>query len=186
MGDWRGVVFTGVSGAGKSTLSAELRRRNPSFEQVTAVTTRSPRADDGPGLYQHLSDEQFDALERSAALLVRAEYLGKRYGITHAHVAQVEGRGKVPILLLTPRSLHEHAAQVRSGAAPFLTVFVDAPDDLLDARLSSRQDDSRRAAIVRQRAEDRGFRGSCHHVLENLDLERSLAQLAAWWRGGQG
>src|SRR4051794_15085702 len=115
---WRGIVLTGVSGAGKSTLSEALRRRDPAFEQVTAVTTRPPRADDGPGLYDHLSDEQFDALERDGALLVRAEYHGRWYGITHAHVAEVEGRGKAPILLLTPRSLHEHSGQLRSGPEP--------------------------------------------------------------------
>lgn len=180
---WRGIVFTGVSGAGKSTLSEEWRKRNPSFEQVTAVTTRGPRADDGPGLYEHLSDEQFDALEQSGALLVRAEYNGKRYGITLAHVGQVEGRGKVPILLLTPRSVHEYAGPIRSGPTPFLAVFVDAPDDLLDARLQSRPA-ADRLAITARRAEDRRYRGSCRHALENLDLARSVEQLAAWWQAG--
>jgi len=52
---WRGLIITGSSGAGKSTLTNMLCARDASFEQVRAVTTRLPREDDEPGIYEHLA-----------------------------------------------------------------------------------------------------------------------------------
>src|SRR6266540_4309344 len=123
---WRGVIITGVSGAGKTTLAQALAR-DPRFEPVTAVTTRAARSDDPSGAFEYLTDDAFTALEAGGALLVRAEYRGKRYGITRAHLADVERRGRAPILPLTPRSLAEFARDTPEAAA-FLAVFLDAPD----------------------------------------------------------
>jgi guanylate kinase len=72
---------------------------------VKAVTTRDARSDDEPGFYVHLSEEEFDALRGD--LVIRAEYRGKRYGITSSHIAEVEQAGKVPVLVISARSLAE-------------------------------------------------------------------------------
>src|SRR5437016_1064557 len=123
----RGIMITGVSGAGKTTIAQTLSARDPSFEQVKIVTTRATRPDDPPGLFRYLTPEQFEALERGGELLIRAEYRGKRYGITREHFAEVEGHGKVPMVLVTPESLGEFVQ--RGGGPDFLTVFIDAPDE---------------------------------------------------------
>jgi guanylate kinase len=181
----RGIIITGVSGAGKTTIAQALADRDPSFRQITAVTTRAPRPDDPPEVFEYLDDSQFDALEAGNALLIRAEYRDRRYGITHAHLRALEERGQVPLLLVTPRSLFDFVEQSRSrtpAEVPFLTVFIDAPDPVLDERLGDRADGERRIEILRQREEDRRYRGSCRYVLEDLDLDRGLEQLLGWWQ----
>ena len=178
---WRGIILTGTSGAGKSTISDLLRKRDESFELVKAVTTRDPRPDDELGSYVHLAEGEFDGLRGS--LIIWAEYRGKRYGITRDHLADVERRGKMPVLVITPRSLSEFLERSAGDASPpFLTVFIDAPDDELDARLGIRGDSERRPAVLAHRGEDRNHRAACRRVLENRDLEHSLAQLLEWWR----
>jgi guanylate kinase len=178
---WRGIILTGTSGAGKSTISDLLRKRDETFEQVKAVTTRDPRPDDEPGSYVHLTDGEFDGLRGS--LIIWAEYRGKRYGIIRDHLADVERRGKAPVLVITPRSLLEFLERsAGNGSSPFLTVFIDAPDDELDARLGIRGDSERRPAVLAQRGEDRSHQAVCRLVLENRGREHSLARLLEWWR----
>lgn len=180
--NFRGIILTGTSGAGKSTLSDQLHRHDPAFEQVKAVTTRAQRADDEAGSYAYLSEDAFTACEPS--LVIWAEYRGKRYGITREHIAEVESRGKVPVLLITPKSLAEYLRRGDGADRLFLTIFVDAPDEILDARRDLRGDAERVAAATVQRAEDRIYRGSCLHQLQNIQLDEAIAKLLAWWRSG--
>jgi guanylate kinase len=180
---WRGIILTGTSAAGKTTLSALLRERQRSFEQVKAVTTRSARSDDEPGSYIHLAEEEFDRL--GGDLVIWAGYRDRRYGITRRHIADVEDRKRVPVLLITAQSLAEYLERAKgSASSEFLTVFVDAPDEVLDARLAGRGGSAEQEKVARQRAEDRRYREAAAHILVNVDIERSLQQLLEWWQRG--
>src|SRR4051812_5716434 len=110
---WRGIIIAGVSGGGKTTIAQLLCERG-GFEQVKAITTRAARADDCPGAFDYLSSEQFDALERSGALIIRAEYRDKCYGITCQHLAEVEARDQAPLLVITPKSLAEYLERLKT------------------------------------------------------------------------
>jgi guanylate kinase len=179
--NWRGINITGTSGAGKSTLTAMLRARHPEFEQVKAVTTRAAREGDEPGTYEHHTPESFEQIR--GGLVIWAEYRGQHYGITSAHLAEVEGRGKVPLMVITPRSLAEYLAR-EPGGRPFLVVFIDAPDVELDFRLGIRDGSEKKASVAEQRAEDRRYSAICHVVIQNLHLDSSSDRLREGWNQG--
>ena len=78
------------------------------------MTTREPRPDDGPGAYEYLTGGKDST--GCDSLIIWAEDRGKRYGITRTHVAEAEGRGKSPVLAITPRSLAEYLERDEGGA----------------------------------------------------------------------
>ena len=114
-------------------------------------------------------------------MIIWAEYRGLKYGITRDHLAEVEGRGKVPLLIITPQSLAEYSARQGEGE-PFLTVFVDAPDEELDARFGIRGDTEKRTSVAKQRQLDRSYRVG--NVLMNLNRDEALRELLRLWQGG--
>ena len=63
-------------------------------------------------------------------------------------------------------------------------MFVDAPDDVLNTRSGIRDGTVKQASVAVQRAEDRTHSRSCRHVLQNIDLTRSVEELLGWWRQG--
>ncbi len=90
--------------------------------------------------------------------------------------------GRVPVLLITAQSLAECLERGGGSDRPFLTVFVNAPDEVLDIRLAECCGAVDHPKVEHQRAEDRRYRDAAGRVLENLDRDRSLVQLLAWWR----
>jgi len=56
------LIATGTICAGKTTLVGRLVTEN-GFRVLSAITTRTPRSSDFPGEYNHLTDEEFDALD---------------------------------------------------------------------------------------------------------------------------
>jgi len=176
-----GLLLTGTSGAGKSTLASWLCHRDSHFRLVKAVTTRAPRPDDSEGQYAYLCESQFDELEDSNQLLIRAEYRGLRYGITHAHVNDVRTTGAIPVIVATPDSVARYSSKVANGneTERFKSVFIDAPDETLDSRLLERDSRSPSSAIGEQRIVDRRFASGCDHVIMNVDLDEAKAKLLA-------
>lgn len=172
----RALILTGTSGAGKSTLSRLLQQDSDAFEQVKAITTRPERLDDEPGVYEYHSQNTFAQLRDS--LIISAQYRGNQYGITLDHLQEVLARGKTAILVITPRSLVEYLRSERAKlvSSP-ATVFVDAPDDVLNERLGFRGPPDALADVLAQRLEDRSYISFCEQYLLNLNLESSLKKL---------
>lgn len=74
--EYKGIIITGTSGAGKSTIAGRLCEKFKEFQVVQAVTTRKPREDDLSNMYQYMSKEEFDKLDKGRKLLIKANYRG--------------------------------------------------------------------------------------------------------------
>lgn len=183
--EYQGIVITGTSGAGKSAIAAKLCEKFKGFQIVQAVTTRKQRNDDQVGMYEHVSKNDFVTLDKGDELLVRTKYRGKNYGIAHQALKSVLDDRKVPILVLTPESAR--TLQKRGGegeALFFFTIFVDAPDGVLDDRLKNRGEQINNST-EKQRAADREYARDCLYAISNshhVSVEDTAELVYSLWK----
>jgi guanylate kinase len=121
---------------GKGSVLAEIRRRHSAVWLSVSVTTRPPRPGETEGVEYHFaSDEEFDRLVGSGALLEHAEYAGYRYGTPREPVLRRLGEG-VPALLEIDL---QGARQVRQAMPEAFLIFLAPPSfDELARRLTGR------------------------------------------------
>jgi deoxycytidine triphosphate deaminase len=189
--EYKGIIITGTSGAGKSTIAGRLCEKFKEFQVVQAVTTRKPREDDLSNMYQYMSKEEFDKLDKDRELLIKANYRGDYYGITYHARKIVLDNSRVPILVLTPestKSLEEDSKE--RGEFKFFIIFLDAPDDVLNSRLVERGEQINNN-VEKQRREDRIYGKDCLYVISNtcdVDIEDTAQLIYSLWeyRGGGG
>lgn len=186
--EYQGIIITGASGAGKSSIAQKLCEQYKIFQIVQAVTTRKPREDDYHRQYQYISKVEFEKLDEDNRLLIKSEYRGKYYGITHEALQEVIGNSKIPLLILTPKSVVELKIKKNLEDYTSFIVFLDAPDEILDTRLNSRGENINET-VIQQRKEDRGYlerllkTNPTDYVysIKNTDIEKTLELIWSLW-----
>lgn len=166
--EYQGILITGTSGAGKSIVAQKFCEKYEVFQLVKAITIREKRQNDIPGQYQYITEEEFEKLDKEEKLLIRTKYRDKYYGITHGALKQVIDRDKHPLLILTPKVVSELEREENEKRSTFFTIFLDAPDEILDNRLKQREGKINEN-ITRQREEDRKYAKMCRYVINNVD-----------------
>jgi len=181
--DYQGVVLTGTSSAGKTSVARKICEISQAFTLVPAVTTREKRDDDQPGEYSYTSEDNFIGLRQKGELLIESNYRGYYYGITIMAFQKVVTGNKVPLLVITPESVHtleETQQNTPDGRLTFLTIFLDAPDSILNERLKGRGQQSTED-IMNQRLNDRDYEKSCIYTVINTDLAKTTALIISLW-----
>jgi deoxycytidine triphosphate deaminase len=181
--DYEILIITGTRGVGKSTVGRKLCEKHADFQLVEAITTRPRREDDVAGEYQYVSAEEFSRLKTNSELFIESEYDGSRYGITHQAINRIKASSRIPLLIITPES----AAQLETDGGSdgdkthkYFSVFLDANDDVLDRRLSSRGKQSTQVTFA-QRESDRSLAEACLYTVQNRDLAKTLQLLWSLW-----
>jgi len=118
------------------------------------------------------------ALKDGGLLVISAEYAGHLYGIRVGDLQAIENSQKIPILIVTPDSVQSLNGQ--NTERPFLTVFIDSPDQILDSRLKGRPASDPKI-IADQRLSDRAFKSACIYCLDNIRLEATVELLRSLW-----
>ncbi len=179
---FKGLIITGTSCAGKSTIAEQLCKEDTierKFKQAKAVTTRERR--DGDTMYEYLSQEQFEKLEKGNKLLVSTSYRDKRYGITKKEYETILCNGEIPILVITPSSSFE----LLDNHEDLLCFFIDASDGELLARHNKRdgpfKDKQSQEKYEAQVKEDRTFSEAAHYILKNQNIQTSVELIIELW-----
>ena len=90
------IAIVGPIGSGKTALTAALLQ-DPRFSLVQAVTTRSPRADDWPGEYAHVSSYAFGCMTANDELVEVTRAGDISYGVRYDDMETIWAKGQIPV-----------------------------------------------------------------------------------------
>jgi guanylate kinase len=172
-------VISGPSGVGKGSVVRLLLERDPTLYFSVSAKTRPPRPGEVDGReYWFVSEDRFDELVESGALLEWASMFGHRSGTLAEPVERARAEGRDVILEIDVQG----ARQVREHVPDGVSIFLQPPSrEELVRRLEARGTERgkalerRLAEIDDELAEARRF----DHVVVNDDLSRAADEVAA-------
>jgi guanylate kinase len=173
------LVIAGPSGAGKGTIVSRLKEREPSLRWSVSWTTRPPREGEVDGVDYHFTTrEEFERLRDADGFLEWFDVYGDLKGTPEGPVREHLAEGRDVLLEVDVNG----ALAVRRKYPDAVLVFVRPPSrDEQRARLERRGQDTpeqieRRLAAA---AAEEQEAGQFDHEVENDDVERAVAEVAA-------
>ncbi|MHA3702522.1 guanylate kinase [Jatrophihabitans sp. YIM 134969] len=171
------TVLSGPSGVGKGTVVREVRALGADIWISVSCTTRRPRPGEREGReYFFRSEDEFQAMVESGAMLEWARFAGNLYGTPREPVEQRLAAG-IPVLLEIDL---QGARQVRAAMPGSRLVFLAPPDVAeLDRRLTGRgTEDEQTLAARRALAEvELAAAEEFDTVVVNDDVRRAAVEL---------
>ena len=176
------VALCGPSGSGKTTLAEKLVNRYAAVH-LPAVTTRIARLGESPH-YLHVSLDEFEELVDGEKLAIADHYADSLYGVFSSDLDQSIQSNRLAVVTVTVAAALRLAKDPKYGHVT-TTVFLDAPDAVLDARLTDRSapEERRRARLL-----ERENGQSCELVLHDVAPESAceLVEFVARHKGMGG
>lgn len=181
------TVLTGPSGVGKGTVVTRLLQQHPEVWLSVSVTTRPPRPAEQHGVnYWFISDEEFDALVASDALLEWALVHGvHRYGTPRQPVMTALDEGRTCLLELDLAG----ARRVRQTMPEARSVFLMPPDrSELERRLRGRGTEGEAELERRFRTAELELAAASEFdtVIVNEDVAKTVEDLVGFLGLGPG
>lgn len=173
------IIISGPSGAGKSSVVSKAVRNRDDFCFSVSVTTRQMREGETEGKdYFFISEEKYDEMVASGALLEHARYVSHGYGTPKAYVEQKMAEGCNVLLDIEIQG----ARQVSALMPDALRIFIVPPSmEELRKRLINRGTDSLEvidARIARAREEYREA-DFYDYIIINDDLDLAAEEFSA-------
>ncbi len=171
------VAFSGVSSSGKNTIINEIVKRREDFKVLdrSSATTRQPRESDKVfNIYLYMSEQDFkkeiDEGKFFEYELVHGNYYGTilsqleraKNDDTCNYIRDIDVKGMVNLRKFF-------------GRDKIVTIFLDAPDDVLKARLKARGDSEEDIEKRLSRSVlERSYKPEFDLVVENIDMEKTI------------
>ncbi|MEI6741188.1 MAG: guanylate kinase [Gemmatimonadaceae bacterium] len=173
------VILSAPSGGGKTTITRLLLERRTDVGYSVSCTTRAPRAGEVDGRdYRFLTVDAFRAAVAAGEFAEWAEVHGNLYGTLRSEISGQLAAGRHVLMDIDVQG----ARQFQAAFPDSVLIFVLPPSgDVLKARLTGRQSESRERLLVRlQNARDELAEiGRYRYVVVNDDLERAVSQVSA-------
>ena len=167
------VILSGVSGTGKNTIIREIMKKNSLAKIMKSVTTRPRRESDD--CYIYMTEEEFLLRRDNDEFFETQEVHGKYYGVLKSSLEQVIHNPNEIFMKDIEVLGTEKIVKYLKGKADVLTIFLDAPNEVLFDRLIKRGESEERAKIRLSRGEmERKYKNSYDYVIENLNLQTTV------------
>lgn len=171
----RMFVFTGTSGSGRKTIARKIGAEF-GLTPVVSCTTRPPRNPATPDSdYHYISAEQFEDWESGGSFIQTVEIDRHKYGILNRELERaLSGEANVSLIL------NRDGASVvkRLFGDRVIRIFIYVDKQTVRERLESKGTSYEVVnAYLDHYPDEVTYRKSCEHVIENVELSRTLEQL---------
>ena len=171
------VILSGVAGAGKDTIIRALTKKDPNICTVPAYTTRSPRADDIPGVsYNFVSKEEFEKLIENGDIYEYDIHHHHYYG-TSKKLINEKAKDGIVIKDIDVNGTEKLKGLLKDMGIKVVTIFLRVPREELKRRLENRVDKlSHEEIMLRLNRFDyeESKMNIYDYVMKNDDLEKAL------------
>ncbi len=167
------IIVSGVSGVGKNTIINELIKQHDNMRFFKSVTTRGARP--GECNYIYLTEEEFAKKEKAGHFFETVALHSHHVGTLNETIdAIVEDKDHIYIKdidVYGNRKMREYF----KGKSPVVSIFLDAPDEVIYDRLIGRGETEENARFRMSRAPmERACLDEYDLVIENLEMPKTV------------
>ncbi len=170
------IAFSGVSSSGKNTIMNELigRREDVKILEKSSATTRPPRESDFKyNTYIYLNDEEFKKGIEEGRFFEYEDVHGHYYGTILSELEKAKADDD--IFYVRDIDVKGVVNLKKFFNDKMISIFLDAPDDVLRERLKNRGDDEKDIEKRLARGElERSYKGNYDLVIENLEIDKTI------------
>ena len=167
------VIMSGVSGVGKNTIIRNLMKEYDDIYFFKSATTRPVR--EGEDIYINLTPEEFAEYKNRGEFFETEEVHGFMYGTRNVDLKKI---------IENPQTIYIKDIEVHGNRrfrkflkdkAQVLSIFLEAPDEILFDRLVKRGESEERAILRISRSKmERKYKSDYDLIIENLDMKKTL------------
>ena len=172
------IIISGISSSGKNTVISNLIKRNKNLKvlEKSSVTTRVPRKSDKVfNTYVFKSEAEFAKLIEEKALVEHEVMYGNHYGILKEPLDRVVIDKKNDYIRDIDVKGNLSVRRYLDGKCEVISIFIDAPDEVLKERLKQRGDSEEQIEMRLARGNfERGYKKHYDLVIENIDLDKTI------------
>ena len=178
------IAFSGVSSSGKNTVMNELikRRNNIKVLESSSGTTREPRERDSQfNTYVYMTEEEFKRGVEEGKFFEYELVHGHYYGTILSQLEKAASDQENYYIRDIDVKGVVNLKQYFKGKSDFISIFLDAPNDVLRQRLILRGDKIEDIEKRLSRGElERSYKNGYDLVIENIDLEKTVQTICQY------
>ncbi len=173
------VIISGVSGVGKNTVISEIMNRRDNVKFFNSGTTRERRPFEKDGEpYIFMSKDEFLKRQKNEEFFETQEVHGNFYGILYKSLEEAIKNEKIFYVRDIDVYGNVRLKNYMNGKGRCLSIFLDAPDEVIKSRLIGRGESEERANVRMSRAQmEREHLHEYDYVIENIDLEKTVSKV---------
>ena len=169
------VIISGPSGVGKNTIIEKLLERNNEYKYLFSCTTREPRDFEiEHANYIYLTQEDMNDKIENGELFEFENIHDNIYGTLNSSIEEIKKPNAIYLKDLGVLGKKYFSENINKKH--ILSIFLDADNNVLDARLTGRGEKQKEKRMSRADFE-RSFKDGYDLCIDNKELEETVDQI---------